>query len=227
MEDVPAFRGTKPLHAVSHDVDVGKRTRNKNKKPKKEVTKHKREFKQHVKRRSNIQPYIDTQGQHWTTHTLPVTTKQIMSKRSNAAARMPQEVKEVVQEPSTCQHTTVLTTPPPHPPANPPSLPEQDKQVRLLNDPNPGHFSLIRAYHLADCITLLNGFCGFTSILSSMRYCLGPPTATTDLYIALAFMPLGLFFDFFDGKVARWRGKSSLMGQELDSLADLVGALLL
>ena len=35
-------------------------------------------------------------------------------------------------------------------------------------------------------------------------------------------MPLGLFFDFFDGKVARWRGKSSLMGQELDSLADLV-----
>lgn len=25
-----------------------------------------------------------------------------------------------------------------------------------------------------------------------------------------------------DGKVARWRGKSSLMGQELDSLADLV-----
>lgn len=35
-------------------------------------------------------------------------------------------------------------------------------------------------------------------------------------------MPFGLFFDFFDGKVARWRNKSSLMGQELDSLADLV-----
>lgn len=35
-------------------------------------------------------------------------------------------------------------------------------------------------------------------------------------------MPFGLFFDFMDGKVARWRGKSSLMGQELDSLADLV-----
>jgi phosphatidylserine synthase len=35
-------------------------------------------------------------------------------------------------------------------------------------------------------------------------------------------MPLGLFFDFMDGRVARWRGKSSLMGQELDSLADLV-----
>lgn len=55
-----------------------------------------------------------------------------------------------------------------------------------------------------------------------MRYCLGPPDSYGPIWAALAFMPLGLFFDFMDGKVARWRGKSSLMGQELDSLADLV-----
>jgi CDP-diacylglycerol--serine O-phosphatidyltransferase len=60
------------------------------------------------------------------------------------------------------------------------------------------------------------------SIFSSMRYCLGPPSAHGNLWAALAFMPFGLFFDFMDGKVARWREKSSLMGQELDSLADLV-----
>ena len=42
------------------------------------------------------------------------------------------------------------------------------------------------------------------------------------IWVALWFLPFGLFFDFFDGKVARWRKKSSLMGQELDSLADLV-----
>lgn len=60
------------------------------------------------------------------------------------------------------------------------------------------------------------------SIFSSMRYCLGSPDDHANLWAALAFMPLGLFFDFFDGKVARWRKKSSLMGQELDSLADLV-----
>ena len=42
------------------------------------------------------------------------------------------------------------------------------------------------------------------------------------MYLALAFLPLGFFFDFLDGTVARWRKKSSLMGQELDSLADLV-----
>jgi len=67
-----------------------------------------------------------------------------------------------------------------------------------------------------------SGFCGVMSIFSSMRYCLGPPSAHANLWAALAFMPFGLFFDFMDGKVARWRKKSSLMGQELDSLADLV-----
>ena len=55
-----------------------------------------------------------------------------------------------------------------------------------------------------------------------MRYCLGPPDSYGPIWAALAFMPFGLFFDFMDGKVARWRKKSSLMGQELDSLADLV-----
>ena len=58
-----------------------------------------------------------------------------------------------------------------------------------------------------------------------MRYCLGPSDSYGPIWAALAFMPFGLFFDFMDGKVARWRGKSSLMGQELDSLADLVDAL--
>lgn len=55
-----------------------------------------------------------------------------------------------------------------------------------------------------------------------MRYCLGQPDHYGNIWAALAFMPFGLFFDFMDGKVARWRHKSSLMGQELDSLADLV-----
>ena len=60
------------------------------------------------------------------------------------------------------------------------------------------------------------------SVFASMRYLLGDPDSHGNLWAALAFMPFGLFFDFMDGKVARWRKKSSLMGQELDSLADLV-----
>ncbi|KAL9084417.1 MAG: hypothetical protein Q9159_005251 [Coniocarpon cinnabarinum] len=117
----------------------------------------------------------------------------------------------------------------------------QEKQARLLAT-DVGHFSMIRsaapqnrsgqtqgltfsrALHLADVVTVGNeqGFCGYMSILSSLRYCLGNPSHFTNLWLALAFMPFGLFFDFFDGKVARWRGKASLMGQELDSLADLI-----
>lgn len=62
------------------------------------------------------------------------------------------------------------------------------------------------------------------SVFSSLRYCLGDPSEYGAIWAALAFMPFGLFFDFMDGKIARWRSKSSLMGQELDSLADLVRA---
>jgi CDP-diacylglycerol--serine O-phosphatidyltransferase len=100
----------------------------------------------------------------------------------------------------------------------------------------------VRALHLADFITELNGttlvqneveiaheltllpgFCGVMSVFSSLRYCIQDnPHNYTNLYWALGFVPLGLFFDFMDGKVARWRKKASLMGQELDSLADLV-----
>ncbi|KAL3426185.1 zinc metalloproteinase [Phlyctema vagabunda] len=101
------------------------------------------------------------------------------------------------------------------------TAPPQDKQKILLSE-DTGHFSMIKALHLADLITELNGFCGVMSVFSSMRYCLGEPTANGNLWAALAFMPFGLFFDFMDGKVARWRKKSSLMGQELDSLADLI-----
>lgn len=33
----------------------------------------------------------------------------------------------------------------------------EDKQKRLLEQPNTGHFNMVRALHLADLITLLNG----------------------------------------------------------------------
>jgi CDP-diacylglycerol--serine O-phosphatidyltransferase len=97
----------------------------------------------------------------------------------------------------------------------------QEKQKMLLSSEH-GHFSLVKALHLADLVTELNGFCGVMSVFSSMRYCLGEPTEYGAIWAALGFMPFGLFFDFMDGKIARWRKKSSLMGQELDSLADLI-----
>jgi CDP-diacylglycerol--serine O-phosphatidyltransferase len=66
----------------------------------------------------------------------------------------------------------------------------------------------------------MNGVCGSLSIFASARYLLsGDPN---DLWVALALPYAGLMFDFFDGKVARWRNSSSMLGQEMDSLADLV-----
>ena len=84
------------------------------------------------------------------------------------------------------------------------------------------HFSMIRNLHMADFITLLNCCCGFLSILSSVSYAASQRQAPYLSVRALYLVPLGLFFDFLDGRVARLRNKSSLMGQELDSLADLI-----
>lgn len=84
-----------------------------------------------------------------------------------------------------------------------------------------GHFSLVRNFHLADAFTLMNGFCGAQSVFASGRYLLtsDPVYAWTALWFPL----FGAIFDLLDGKVARWRNSSSMLGQELDSLADSVG----
>ncbi|KAI9261079.1 phosphatidylserine synthase [Sporodiniella umbellata] len=82
------------------------------------------------------------------------------------------------------------------------------------------HFSMVRNFYLADVITLMNGVCGVQSVLSSMRYLISHQSR--DLSLAMVLMPLGMFFDFLDGRVARWRKNASILGQELDSLADLI-----
>ena len=80
--------------------------------------------------------------------------------------------------------------------------------------------TLNRNFHLADLVTIMNGVCGAFSIFSSARYLVtkDPNYLWTALWLPLA----GCMFDLFDGKIARWRKASSMLGQELDSLADLV-----
>ncbi|GAA5811974.1 hypothetical protein MFLAVUS_005421 [Mucor flavus] len=89
-----------------------------------------------------------------------------------------------------------------------------------LKKPTQGHFSMVRNFYLADIITLMNGVCGVQSVFSSMRYL--TTNNVRDLQTSMILMPLGMLFDFMDGRVARWRNNSSLLGQELDSLADLI-----
>lgn len=80
----------------------------------------------------------------------------------------------------------------------------------------------VRNLHMADYITLVNGVSGVMSIFSSLNYCMGSSSSHGYIYAAMCWIALGTFADLMDGKVARWRHKSSLVGQELDSLADLV-----
>ncbi|KAG2755968.1 CDP-diacylglycerol--serine O-phosphatidyltransferase [Suillus brevipes Sb2] len=96
---------------------------------------------------------------------------------------------------------------------------KHDSSLQQYNDTD-GHFSLVRNFRLADLVTIMNGVCGSFSIFSSAQYLL----TNDDDYLlwALALPLAGLMFDFMDGKVARWRKSSSMLGQELDSLADLV-----
>jgi CDP-diacylglycerol--serine O-phosphatidyltransferase len=92
------------------------------------------------------------------------------------------------------------------------------------------HTLTSRNFRLADLITIMNGVCGTLSILSSARYLAlssnlpGPPseTALRTLYFAHLLPILGFGFDALDGKVARWMGGGSMLGQEMDSLADLI-----
>jgi CDP-diacylglycerol--serine O-phosphatidyltransferase len=81
-------------------------------------------------------------------------------------------------------------------------------------------FSLIRTFVLADVITLGNAFSGTGAILASMSY-----VATGDrslIWTALVLLPVTLICDAMDGAVARWRRRSSPLGADLDSLADIV-----
>ena len=81
-------------------------------------------------------------------------------------------------------------------------------------------FSLIRTFVLADVITIGNAVSGAGAILASMSYM---ATAQRNaIWTALVLLPIALVCDALDGAVARWRRKSSPLGADLDSLADIV-----
>jgi CDP-diacylglycerol--serine O-phosphatidyltransferase len=81
-------------------------------------------------------------------------------------------------------------------------------------------FSMIREFHLADWFTLANAVCGTGALFSMLSY-----IQTTDVrhvYFACGMVLAALVFDVLDGRIARWRQKTSGLGRELDSLADVI-----
>lgn len=90
----------------------------------------------------------------------------------------------------------------------------------MTTDTRPKRFSMIREFQLADWFTLGNAVCGMGALFSIMTYL--ELNNVQHLYFACALVFAALVFDVLDGRIARWRQKASLMGQELDSLADVI-----
>jgi CDP-diacylglycerol--serine O-phosphatidyltransferase len=82
------------------------------------------------------------------------------------------------------------------------------------------HFSMIRSFHLADWFTLGNASCGVGALFAVMTYLQNADVL--HLLFACALIPLAFVFDVLDGRVARWRQQTSVLGRELDSLADVI-----
>ena len=95
-----------------------------------------------------------------------------------------------------------------------------DGSLMLCRMDRPKPFSMIREFHLADWFTLGNACAGMGALFSVMTFL--QSGEVLHLYYACWLIPLALVFDVLDGRIARWRQKSSAMGRELDSLADII-----
>lgn len=84
----------------------------------------------------------------------------------------------------------------------------------------PRHFSMLREFHLADFFTLANAACGAAGVFLAMLYVREESRAV--FLLAAAMAPAAFAFDVLDGRVARMRHQHSVLGRELDSLADVI-----
>jgi CDP-diacylglycerol--serine O-phosphatidyltransferase len=81
--------------------------------------------------------------------------------------------------------------------------------------------SMLRSYTPADLLTIGNATCGTICLFLCVDYMAFGDTRR--LWIAIWLLPLALVFDALDGYVARLsRTRQSLLGADLDSLADVV-----
>jgi CDP-diacylglycerol--serine O-phosphatidyltransferase len=86
---------------------------------------------------------------------------------------------------------------------------------------------MIRNLRLADLFTLANGFAGTGAVLALVRAARDGGGASgggdpTFFWVAAALFPVAMVMDLLDGRIARMRASASPLGQELDSLADLI-----
>ncbi len=90
-----------------------------------------------------------------------------------------------------------------------------ERAVKITKTAEKAKEHAVRMFRInaANTMTLLNGVCGFLSILASMQ---------GNFFLASGFILIGVLLDWLDGRAARYFGESSLLGKELDSLSDFV-----
>jgi CDP-diacylglycerol--serine O-phosphatidyltransferase len=79
---------------------------------------------------------------------------------------------------------------------------------------------MLREFHLADFFTLANAACGVAGVFLAMLFV--ENDAISIFLLAAAMAPAAFAFDVLDGRIARMRHQHSLLGRELDSLADVI-----
>jgi CDP-diacylglycerol--serine O-phosphatidyltransferase len=85
----------------------------------------------------------------------------------------------------------------------------------------PRPLSMLRTLSLADGLTFANAASGTLAIFVCLQW-LDPAGGSVPIGVAFALLPLAFVFDALDGRVARWRRRSSPLGGDLDSLADVI-----
>jgi len=86
--------------------------------------------------------------------------------------------------------------------------------------PQKQHLSMLRSYTIADLFTLANGSCGTISIFLCLDYIAEGRNQFFWIAFLLLFAALGC--DVMDGYWSRKSGRHSILGADLDSLADVV-----
>lgn len=72
---------------------------------------------------------------------------------------------------------------------------------------------MIRQLKIADYLTMGNIVSGMLSVYFAIQ---------SNFILASIMILLGMLFDYFDGKVARWLKQTSEFGKHLDSFADII-----
>jgi CDP-diacylglycerol--serine O-phosphatidyltransferase len=83
------------------------------------------------------------------------------------------------------------------------------------------HLSMLRSYTAADALTIGNASCGTIAIFLCLDFV--ATGSARYLWMAFILLPMALLFDVLDGYVARTqKGRQSVLGGDLDSLADVI-----